>query len=162
VAIVSRLTAQKGIDLIKHCAGHSKFRGAQFILLGSAPDPKIQGDFNALANSVQDENAAFIFTYDEPLSHLIYAGADFVRAPFTCRVRVRVGRNHPSALRTRHPCPNPNVSAASLRARGRADMYSHARYARPLFSVRCAQQQSPLTARRRCLRLAVSSWVVWG
>lgn len=53
VAIVSRLTAQKGIDLIKHCAGHSKFRGAQFILLGSAPDPKIQGDFNALAGSVQ-------------------------------------------------------------------------------------------------------------
>lgn len=29
---------------------------------------------------MQDENAAFIFTYDEPLSHLIYAGADFVRA----------------------------------------------------------------------------------
>jgi starch synthase len=53
VAIISRLTAQKGIDLIKHCAGHAKFKGAQFVLLGSAPDPKIQGSFNDLANSVR-------------------------------------------------------------------------------------------------------------
>jgi len=81
VAIISRLTAQKGIHLIKHCAGQAKFRGAQFILLGSAPDPKIQGEFNALAGSMQDENAAFVYTYDEPLSHLIYAGADFICVP---------------------------------------------------------------------------------
>lgn len=38
VGIVTRLTAQKGIHLIKHCAGHTKFRGAQFVLLG-APVP---------------------------------------------------------------------------------------------------------------------------
>ena len=78
---MSRLTAQKGIDLIKHAAHHTKFRGAQFVLLGSAPDPKIQGDFNALGSSLSDDCAAFIFSYDEPLSHLIYAGADMVRAP---------------------------------------------------------------------------------
>ena len=29
----------------------------------------------------QDENAAFMFSYDEPLSHLIYAGADFICVP---------------------------------------------------------------------------------
>jgi starch synthase len=45
---------------------------------GSAPDPKIQSDFNALGSHLSDENAAFIFQYDEPLSHLIYAGADMV------------------------------------------------------------------------------------
>jgi len=81
VAIISRLTAQKGIDLIKHAANHTKSRGAQFILLGSAPDPKIQSDFNALGSHLSDENAAFIFQYDEPLSHLIYAGADMICVP---------------------------------------------------------------------------------
>lgn len=81
IGIVSRLTAQKGIDLIKHAAHHTKFRGAQFVLLGSAPDPKIQGDFNALGSSLSDDCAAFIFSYDEPLSHLIYAGADMICVP---------------------------------------------------------------------------------
>lgn len=49
-------------------------------MTGSAPDPKVQAEFNALASQTQDENAAFVYTYDEPLSHLIYAGCDFVRA----------------------------------------------------------------------------------
>ena len=52
VAVVSRLTAQKGLDLIKHAIGHSVKRGAQFVLLGSAPDPRVQGDFNAMAGAM--------------------------------------------------------------------------------------------------------------
>lgn len=42
VAVVSRLTAQKGMHLIKHAAFKTIERGGQFVLLGSAPDPKIQ------------------------------------------------------------------------------------------------------------------------
>jgi hypothetical protein len=42
VGVVSRLTGQKGVPLIKHAAWRSRERGAQFALLGSAPDPKIQ------------------------------------------------------------------------------------------------------------------------
>jgi starch synthase len=81
VAVVSRLTAQKGLDLIKHSIHHSLKRGAQYVLLGSAPDPKVQGDFNAMAGSIGGPNAAFAFAFDEPLSHLVYAAADFILVP---------------------------------------------------------------------------------
>jgi starch synthase len=81
VAVVSRLTAQKGLDLIKHAIGHSVKRGAQFVLLGSAPDPRVQGDFNAMAGAMGGPNATFCFAFDEPLSHLVYAAADFILVP---------------------------------------------------------------------------------
>jgi starch synthase len=84
VAVVSRLTGQKGVPLIKHAAWRTLDRGGQFVLLGSAPDPRVQGEFNALAGQLSggwDNNAAFCFFYDEPLSHLIYAAADIVLVP---------------------------------------------------------------------------------
>ncbi len=42
VAVVTRLTHQKGTHLIKHAAWRALERGAQFVLLGSAPDPRVQ------------------------------------------------------------------------------------------------------------------------
>ena len=42
-AVVSRLTPQKGVHLIKHAAYKTLERGGQFVLLGSAPDPKVGG-----------------------------------------------------------------------------------------------------------------------
>ena len=42
VAVVTRLTHQKGIHLIKHAAWRTLERGGQFVLLGSAPDPRVQ------------------------------------------------------------------------------------------------------------------------
>ncbi|GLC71233.1 hypothetical protein PLESTF_001092900 [Pleodorina starrii] len=81
VAVVSRLTGQKGVPLIKHAAYRAVERGGQFVLLGSAPDPKVQADFNALAAQMGGQDAAFCFKYDEPLSHLIYAAADVVVVP---------------------------------------------------------------------------------
>lgn len=80
IGVISRLTAQKGVHLIKHSAWRTVDRGGIFVLLGSAPDPKIQGEFDALAGSMGGENAAFYFAYDEPLSHLIYAGMLFVKS----------------------------------------------------------------------------------
>lgn len=40
--VVTRLTAQKGTHLIKHAAWRTLERGGQFVLLGSAPDPRVQ------------------------------------------------------------------------------------------------------------------------
>ncbi|KAK6123928.1 hypothetical protein DH2020_042325 [Rehmannia glutinosa] len=54
------------------------------VLLGSAPDPRIQNDFVNLANqlhSSHNDYARLCLTYDEPLSHLIYAGSDFILVP---------------------------------------------------------------------------------
>ncbi|XP_039814940.1 starch synthase 3, chloroplastic/amyloplastic-like isoform X3 [Panicum virgatum] len=84
VGIISRLTAQKGIHLIKHAMRRTLERNGQVVLLGSAPDPRIQGDFANLANTLQGENHGRVkmcLTYDEPLSHLIYAGSDFILVP---------------------------------------------------------------------------------
>ena len=41
-----------GTHLIKHSCFRTLDRGGQFVLLGSAPDPKIQGEFNALQSQV--------------------------------------------------------------------------------------------------------------
>ncbi|CAM6097771.1 unnamed protein product [Calypogeia fissa] len=84
VGIISRLTAQKGIDLIKHGIWRTLDRGGQVVLLGSAPDPRIQNDFVGLANQLNrthNDTARLWLSYDEPLSHLIYAGADFILIP---------------------------------------------------------------------------------
>lgn len=84
VGVVSRLTAQKGIHLIKHACYRALERGATFVLLGSAPDPAHQHEFNALAEEMSKKypgRSGFMFKYDEPLSHLIYAGCDFLLVP---------------------------------------------------------------------------------
>lgn len=47
----------------------------QVVLLGSAPDPRIQNDFVNLANqlhSTHNDRARLCLTYDEPLSHLVF------------------------------------------------------------------------------------------
>ncbi|PRW39290.1 Soluble starch synthase chloroplastic amyloplastic isoform A [Chlorella sorokiniana] len=84
VGCVTRLTHQKGIHLIKHAAWRTMERGGQFVLLGSAPDPKVQAEFNALAGDLArqyPDRARLWFAYDEPLSHLIYAGCDMFLVP---------------------------------------------------------------------------------
>jgi len=84
VGVVSRLTAQKGIGLIKHAAWRTVERGARFVLLGSAPDGRVQAEFDALARDLASAfpgRAALRFAFDEPLSHLIYAGCDIVAVP---------------------------------------------------------------------------------
>ncbi|KAE8664462.1 Starch synthase 3 [Hibiscus syriacus] len=84
VGIITRLTHQKGIHLIKHAILRTLERNGQVVLLGSAPDPHIQNDFVNLANNLHSshgDRARLQLTYDEPLSHLIYAGSDFILVP---------------------------------------------------------------------------------
>ncbi|XP_057544291.1 starch synthase 3, chloroplastic/amyloplastic [Amaranthus tricolor] len=84
VGIITRLTHQKGIHLIKHAIWRTIERGGQVVLLGSAPDPRIQQEFVDLANQLHNmhhDRARLCLTYDEPLSHLIYAGSDLILVP---------------------------------------------------------------------------------
>ncbi|KAL6197922.1 hypothetical protein ACLB2K_027714 [Fragaria x ananassa] len=84
VGIITRLTQQKGIHLIKHAIWRTLERNGQVVLLGSAPDPRIQNEFVNLANQLHSshgDRARLCLTYDEPLSHLIYAGSDFMLVP---------------------------------------------------------------------------------
>ncbi|KAK3242687.1 hypothetical protein CYMTET_47632 [Cymbomonas tetramitiformis] len=84
VGVVTRLTTQKGIHLIKHAIYRALDRGCQVVLLGSAPDPKMQEDWDQMANDLRTtywEDACLHLYYDEPLSHLIYAGSDMLLVP---------------------------------------------------------------------------------
>jgi len=84
VGVVTRLTGQKGISQIKHGLFRALERGGQAVLLGSAPDPAVQRDFEKLAEELRKkypQDAALVFKFDEPLSHLIYAGADMLLVP---------------------------------------------------------------------------------
>lgn len=84
VGCVTRLVHQKGIHLIKHAAWRTLERGGQFVLLGSAPDGRVQAEFNALKEQLAQQypdRACLWFAYDEPLAHLIYAGCDMFLVP---------------------------------------------------------------------------------
>ena len=84
VGIVTRLTTQKGVHLIKHGIMRALERGCQVILLGSAPDPEIQQDFDMMFHDLKNryhDYMCFHLYYNEPLSHLIYAGADMILVP---------------------------------------------------------------------------------
>ena len=84
VGIVTRLTPQKGVHLIKRGVMRALERGCQVILLGTAPDPTIQQDFDMMFHQLKQNHhdfMAFHLYYNEPLSHLIYAGSDLLLVP---------------------------------------------------------------------------------
>ncbi|MCD8138330.1 MAG: glycogen synthase GlgA [Planctomycetaceae bacterium] len=82
IGVVTRLTHQKGLDLIKHAIYAAQGMQAQFVLLGSAPDPKVNNDFLAIQHQLRDNHDVSLYIgYHEDLSHIIYAGADMFLVP---------------------------------------------------------------------------------
>jgi starch synthase len=82
VAYVGRLDAQKGVHLIRHALFYSIHHGAQFVLLGTSPEPGINEYFRQLKRHLNDNPDCHLeIGYDEELSHLIYAGADLIVVP---------------------------------------------------------------------------------
>ena len=82
VAVVSRLDQQKGVGLIRHAVSYCLANDAQFVLLGSSPDPGINHDFWQLKHSLNDNPDCHLeISYDEELAHLIYAGSDMLLIP---------------------------------------------------------------------------------
>lgn len=79
--VISRLTEQKGLDLILSLLPEILDKGGQFILLGSG-DNKLQQAFSEFVNNPQYSNKiAVYFGYNEELSHRIIAGADVFMMP---------------------------------------------------------------------------------
>jgi starch synthase len=82
VAYIGRLDRQKGVDLIRHALFYSIWNGAQFVLLGSSPDPDINNYFWHLKQHLNDNPDCHLeIGFNEELAHLIYAGADMVVVP---------------------------------------------------------------------------------
>ena len=78
-AVVSRLTSQKGMDLLLAAMPELLREGAQLVVLGSG-----EGDLEAgfrYAASANPQNVAVFVGYDEAMSHRIMAGADVLLVP---------------------------------------------------------------------------------
>jgi starch synthase len=78
-ALISRLTWQKGIDLIADSIEHIVAHGARLVVLGSG-DSAFEGAMLAAAH--RHRGAVGVVTgYDEPLAHLMQAGCDSILIP---------------------------------------------------------------------------------
>jgi len=79
LGVVSRLTTQKGLDLLISTARDVMNLPAQLVVLGSGDQP-LERQFSALARTHRGRCAAII-GFDEALGHLIEAGADIFVMP---------------------------------------------------------------------------------
>ncbi len=79
LGVVSRLTFQKGLDLLLPIIPQIIQEGAQFVVLGIG-DEDIERPLQDLANKYP-ESFSFTLGYDEALAHRIEAGADMFLMP---------------------------------------------------------------------------------
>jgi starch synthase len=79
VGVVSRLTSQKGLDMLLDLLDRMVAAGMQLALLGSG-DPDLERAFVAAAEWHLGD-VGCVLAYDEALAHLIQAGSDALLAP---------------------------------------------------------------------------------
>ncbi len=77
--VVSRLVTMKGLDLLISAGSTLLRRGAQLAVLGSG-EQRIEQGFDAAA-ALWPGRVAVRHGYDEPLAHLVQAGADAIVVP---------------------------------------------------------------------------------
>lgn len=79
IAMVSRLTEQKGVDVFIESASTIVNNKAQLVILGSG-SAELEAAILELAEQYPQQIGAFI-GYDEALAHLIIAGSDVIAVP---------------------------------------------------------------------------------
>ncbi|MGA9435458.1 MAG: glycogen synthase GlgA [Roseobacter sp.] len=77
--VVTRLTTQKGVDLLLEALPTLVNRGARLAVLGSG-DREIEAAYIAAAEHYKGQ-VGVIIGYDEPLSHLMQGGSDAILIP---------------------------------------------------------------------------------
>lgn len=77
--IVSRIDAQKGIDLVGRAASTLVGRSGQLVLLGTG-QPSLLDELRGIARHWR-QSVVLIETFDEMIAHRIYAAADFFLMP---------------------------------------------------------------------------------
>jgi starch synthase len=82
LCFIGRLDDQKGVHLLHHSIYYALAHGCQFVLLGSATDPKINSQFWHEKQHLNDNpDVHFELGFNEELSRLIYAGSDMIVVP---------------------------------------------------------------------------------
>ncbi|MGN0667115.1 MAG: glycogen synthase GlgA [Huintestinicola sp.] len=79
IAIISRLTDQKGLDLVRYALDRICDNNTQFIVVGTG-DPQYENLFREYAWRMPDRVSANIF-FSEPFAHKVYAAADAMLVP---------------------------------------------------------------------------------
>ena len=79
MAVVGRLTGQKGVDLVLEAFEHPALNTLQLLVLGTG-EAGFERAFRALAMGAPGRIAAHI-RFDEALSHRIFGGADMIIVP---------------------------------------------------------------------------------
>lgn len=77
--VISRLTSQKGLDLLLEALPRLLSRGARLALLGTGE--KALEDAFIEASRQNPDSIGVLIGYDEPLSHLLQAGSDAILVP---------------------------------------------------------------------------------
>jgi starch synthase len=130
--VVSRLTEQKGLDLLLETLPTLLHRGGQLALLGSGE--KWMED--AFRNAARDANVAVKIGYDEGLSHRLIAGSDAILVP---------SRFEPCGLTQLYGLRYGTIPVVALTG-GLADTVIHASPAALGMGVASGIQFSPVTA----------------
>ena len=78
-SMVTRLTAQKGLDLVRRVLEELLQENFAFVLLGSG-DGEYEDFFNYIADKYPEKTGIYI-GYSEEMAHRIYAGSDFLLMP---------------------------------------------------------------------------------
>lgn len=78
-AVVSRMTPQKGLDLLVGAIPTLLGQNAQFLILGSG-DNELEAEYRNLA-AIYPDHVKVRIGYDESLAHRIFSGADAIIAP---------------------------------------------------------------------------------
>jgi len=79
IGMVTRLAQQKGLDILELVLPHLLARDVQLVVLGLG-DPRYHELLQRTARENPAKAAAFL-TFDEPLAHQIYGGADLFLMP---------------------------------------------------------------------------------
>ncbi|AGK54096.1 glycogen synthase GlgA [Bacillus sp. 1NLA3E] len=79
IGMVTRLTNQKGLELVREVFDEIMATGAQFIVLGTG-DREFEYFFNQMSTKYHEQCRVYI-GFDEELAHRIYAGADLFLMP---------------------------------------------------------------------------------
>lgn len=79
ICMITRLTSQKGLELVRHVFHEIMEDDVQFLVLGTG-DPEFENFFREMEYTYSDKCKAYI-GFDENLAHQIYAGADLFLMP---------------------------------------------------------------------------------
>lgn len=79
IGMVTRMTEQKGLDLVRAVLEELLYENVAFVLLGSG-DEQYESFFKYIAGKYPDKTAVCL-GYSDELAHKIYAGSDFFLMP---------------------------------------------------------------------------------